>query len=245
MNFLEFKRRLMTDPHARDPEMSAARRQGEEFADAAHESDQFEASLHDALNVPVPDKLAEDIILRQSMMTETRSHRAWPRYLAVAAALVLAVAVSTFYLVGPDAPEQDLGQHLAWHWEMDGVAALQASQTAPSDAEHIRRIFGQFGVHLDHELLEKVRLSKFCPTPDGAGAHAVLDTDDGPVTLFYMPNTRVPDAPHAVELPDGMESWVFNVEHGSMALVAEIGVDKPALAREIQRQLHFPPGINL
>lgn len=93
--------------------------------------------------------------------------------------------------------------------------------------------------------MEKVRLSKFCPTPDGAGAHAVLDTDEGPVTLFYMPRTRVPDAPYSVELPNGMEGWVFNLERGSMALVAEAGRDTPELASEIKRQLSFPPGINL
>ena len=67
MNLLEFKRRLMTDPGDRSPEMRDARMAGAEFVEAALESDRFETVLRSALNVPVPHGLAEKIILRQSL----------------------------------------------------------------------------------------------------------------------------------------------------------------------------------
>ena len=246
MNFLEFKRRLMTDPGDRDPAFSAARKKDDAFARAAEESDDFEARPKQALDVPVPDKLAEDIIFHQSMQSPRRG-RSMKRYLAVAAALVISVVVTSIMWLDSESPQapETLQQHLAWHWETDGMAALQASERAPSDEEHVRRIFSQMGVHLDHELMARVKLSKFCPTPEGTGVHAVLDAGDGPVTLFYMPQTRVPDAPQSILLPDGMEAWAFNLERGSIALVAEKGRDTPALATEIKRQLHFPPGLNL
>ena len=101
------------------------------------------------------------------------------------------------------------------------------------------------GVHVEHELMETIRLAKFCPTPDGRGAHAVLETDGGPVTLFYMPRSQAPDAPRKVSLPDGKEGWLINVERGSMALIADSGRDARDLADEIQRQLSFTPGANL
>ncbi len=244
MNLLEFKRRLMTDPYSRDPEFVAARAKGGEYARAAAEADTFEAQLQKALDVRVPQKLAENIILRQSMTPAPRLRSAH-RYLAVAAAMVMAVAISTIIYFQPGAPHEDLHQHLAWHWEMDGPATLAVSEHSPSDEDHVRRIFSELGVHLDHDLLANVRLTKFCPTPDGAGAHAVLATDDGPVTLFYMPQTRVSGSPSHVRLADGMEGWIVDLPRGSMALIAESGRDTAALADEIRRKLSFTPGMSL
>lgn len=246
MNFLEFKRRLMTDPYDRDPEFVAARKKDETFAEAAAESDAFEAGLRKALDVPVPDDLAEDIIFRQSMDSSSR-RRSMPTILAAAASVALAVAIGAFVFVGDsESPSGgDLQQHLAWHWELDGRATLTASESLSSEAVDVRRVFSEFGIHLDHELMDQVRLSKFCPTPDGAGAHVVLATDDGPVTMFYLPRTQVENAPKSISMPNGMEGWVVNLERGSMALIAEAGRNTPELATEIQRQLQFPPGMDI
>ena len=246
MNLLEFKRRLMTDPYSRDADFVAARNQGQEFSDAAAQSDDFEKRLQAALDVPAPDKLAEDIILAQSMQPARPAARL--RYLAAAAGLVLAVAAGTLVYIS-DGPIHDhvhgngIEQHLAWHWELDGPAAIAASKEWTGGEEETGRILSELGVHMGHDLLEKVRLTKFCPTPDGAGAHLVLASDAGPVTLFYMPKTRVENAPRVVTMPGGMEGRVINLERGSMAIVAEAGRDTQALVREIQAQLSFTPGM--
>jgi hypothetical protein len=245
MNLAEFKRRLMTDPHSRDAEFLAARRKDEEFARLAADSAAFEDKLQKALRVPVPDKLAEDILLRKSMKSSSSRPR-MPFFLAAAAALVLAVGVSVFVMLDSDAPgHHDLAEYLAWHWEMDGPAAISTSHDHAGDAEQIRRIFSDLGVHVEHELMESIRLAKFCPTPDGSGAHVVLETDDGPVTMFYMPRSQARDAPRLVELPDGMQGWLINLERGSMALIAESGRDTSDLVDEIQRKLSFTPGLDL
>lgn len=244
MNLLEFKRRLMTDPRNRDPEFGAARERVGEYAALAAESDDFEARLQRALDVPTPDHMAERIIRRQR--TEFPPVRGGLRpYLAAAAGLMLAVALTTFVVFDTDAPGHDIQSHIAWHWQTDGPQTIATSRATPSDNNQVLRIFSELGVHLDSQLLEQVRLTKFCPTPDSAGAHVVLATDEGPVTLFYMPRTRVPEAPMSVHLPDGMEGWVVNLTRGSMALVAETGLDTPALAETIKRQLSFPPGLEL
>jgi len=245
MKLAEFKRKLMTDPHSRDPEFLAARENDEEFARLAEESARFEDRLKKALEVPVPDKLAEDILLRQSMEASS-SKRRMPVFLATAAAVVLAVGVGIFVMFDSEGPgHQDLAEYLAWHWELDGPEAVATSLHRPSEADQIQRVFSDLGVHVEHELMETIRLAKFCPTPDGRGAHAVLETDGGPVTLFYMPRSQAPDAPRKVSLPDGKEGWLINVERGSMALIADSGRDARDLADEIQRQLSFTPGANL
>ena len=245
MNLLEFKRRLMTDPGDRSEEMRVARATDGEFAAAAEASDRFEAKLHQALNVPAPHGLAETIILRQSLEQDSRRPR-WPQLSALAAALALAVAVTTFTMWPGQTPMGDLQQHLAWHWQHDGpqVLATAAGRTQ-ADPNQIQQVLAEFGIQLEPEMLEQVRLTKFCPTPDGAGAHIVLNTESGPVTLYYMPRTRVPSSPTRMHLEDGMEAVALNVERGSLAVIAETGTDTPQLAREIARQLAFAPGMTI
>ncbi|MEE4331403.1 MAG: DUF3379 family protein [Wenzhouxiangella sp.] len=242
MNLLEFKRRLMTDPDSRDADFVAARRQGGDFAEAAAASDEFEKQLRSALDVPAPDHLAEDIILAQSMQPK----RSVPRLTLFAAAACLVLAVGTLVWQGNGAIDgPTLDQHLVWHWELDGPAAIAASQQGTPDLDEAHRILAELGLHMDHALLESVRLSKFCPTPDGAGAHLILASEAGPITLFYMPRTRVADAPRVVSLPDGMEGRVINLERGSMAIIANAERDTVALVREIEQQLSVVPGMTL
>jgi len=247
MNYLEFKRRLMTDPNDPDPEFRAARRCGGDFADAAAESDAFERKLRDAAAVAVPGKLAEDIILNQSVKAPSRRKPA-VRHLALAASLAVAVAIGTFYGTTLERngaiDAAGLGEHLAWHWEMDG-AALHTAGGGVSDSGQVHRILSEFGVHAGPGLLENARVSKFCPTPDGAGAHLVLGTDQGPVTVFYMPHTRVQEDMGPVMLDERLEGRAFNVARGSLVVIAERGRNTPELAGEIRSQLQFPPSIRM
>ena len=114
-----------------------------------------------------------------------------------------------------------------------------------ADPNQVQHVLAEFGVQVEPALLDQVRMTKFCPTPDGAGAHIVLATASGPVTLYYMPRTRVPSSPARIQLDDGMEAVALNVERGSLAVIAESGVDTPELAREIARQLAFAPGMTI
>lgn len=237
MNLLEFKRRLMTEPDSRDPEFLAARERGGEFAAAAAEAECFERSLKAALDVPAPSGLAEQIIRRRRM--EGNSPRRIPHVWALAAGVFLAVAVGVFGLFRLYGPGEDLGAHLAWHWNMDGHVVLAMAE-APADPAVFEQVFGELGLSVTPELMQRIRINKFCPTPDGRGAHFVLETGEGLVSVLYMPNTRIEGHAERFALAEGIDAWVFNVERGSMALVAETGRDKAALADELRRHVSFP-----
>lgn len=249
MNLAEFRRRLMTDPDSCRDERRSARLEGGERAELAEESDRFEAALGKALRVDPPPGLAEQVILRQSLEggMATGSHRGrWRGLVALAAVLALAVALTTYTLVDSPGPHGSIDEHLAWHWQYDGPRALAMARSGPATSpDRVDQIMAELGLQLEPELAGQVRLTKFCPTPDGAGAHMILDSPDGPVTLFYMPRTQIASSPQTFELPDGMQAHALNVERGSIALIAATGADMPGLAREIARQLSFPPGMTL
>ncbi|NKI33560.1 DUF3379 domain-containing protein [Wenzhouxiangella sp. XN79A] len=241
MNLDELQRRLMTDPAREREAAAAARASGGEAARAVEESDAFERLLGEAMNVAPPDDLQHQ--LRQVPFRAGRRERRGPGaagWLAMAASLTLAVAV-TLFLLRDAAPPADggLAAHLAWHWDHDGPTVLAAARTGPTPPARVQELLADFGVALAPELLADVRLSKICPTPDGAGAHLVLSAPDGPVTLYYMPHTVVPASGESYPLADDMRAWVFNVERGSVALVGDQGSDLPALGQRIAAQLVF------
>jgi len=255
MNLADFKRRLMTEPGLKSQEMLVARRTSGEFAEAAARSDRFERSLMRALQVPVPHALADQIILRQSL--ENPDQDAQPRWawMAMAATVALAVALSSFNLLdrsghppGPDASMPSLAQleeHITWHWSHDGPAVIATAMQAPTDQLQLARLLSEFGLDLAPELLERVRLGKVCPTPNGAGAHLVLLTDAGPVTAYFMPRTRLPESPLEITLGNGQRSWAVNLERGSLALIGAHDADIPALVGQMIKQVSVAPGVTI
>jgi len=243
MNLAEFKRRLLTDPSDRSPEMREARDRGDEFAEAAADSDHFEHALKRALDVPTPPGLADRIILRQSLEGEKRTMR-WVQWGAIAAALAIAVGV-TLVLLNPATSTADLQRHIVWHWKHDGPQVVAASMEGREEPEHVQEVLAELGAQLSPQLLSEVRLGKFCPTPDGKGAHLILDGPGGPVTVYYMPNTRLAESPVRLAIGDGLESYAINLERGSVAVLAEAGSDTPALAERIREALQIAPGATI
>jgi hypothetical protein len=243
MNLLEFKRRLMTEPGDRSPEMRKARSQDADFAAAAAESEHFEHALKRALDVPTPPGLSDAIILRQSMQGQKRSMR-WVQLGAVAAVLAIAFGVSQV-IMDPATSAADLERHVVWHWKHDGPQVLSAALAGREDADHVQEILATFGVQIGPELLTQVRLTKYCPTPDGKGVHMVLDSPGGPVTVYYMPQTHLASSPVMMSLEDGMRAAAVNLERGSLTVLAGDGVDPASLAQEIARQMAIAPGTTI
>ena len=243
MNLLEFKRKLMTVPAEASPEMRAARVQDKDFKQAAAESDAFEALLKDALDVKPPEGLAEQIIQNQSM--QPKGNR-WtrPGFFAVAAAVMLAVALTSFNLVQQEAPA-NYSDHLAWHWDKHGdermAMAMRVAQADPNDA---KAVFASLGLEVTDELIGSMRLVKYCHDLQGEGAHIVLNSVQGPITLYYMPRAQAANQTE-IQLPDGMLAHAVNVERGSLALIAAPEVNAETLVDNIQDELSFPPGISL
>lgn len=251
MNADDLRRRLMTDPGRHQADAERARAEGGEAASVVSECEDFERLLDEALYVEPPTDLEarlQQIPFRagrqgdrdpaQDTATRGPGTMGW---LAIAASLALALAVTVFTLRdNPAQTNTDLSAFLAQHWAHDGVETLAAALSGPSEApDRVQALLAGFGVQLEPELLGDVQLTKVCPTPDGAGAHLILDTDDGPLTVYYMPRTQVPGSGESYALADGLHATVYNVERGSLALVTERNQNLPELARSIANRIIF------
>lgn len=230
MDLSEFRRRLGAEPASEDAEMRAARRAGPEFAASAAAADRFEALLHEAVDVPVPPGLVDDLVALRS----PRSRRLWP--VALAAGLLLAVGAAgvTWQLrPGWDTVE---GYVIA-HYRHDGPELLQRLGT--TEPSRTQDLLARFELEAAPDLTGIIGVIKACPTPDGRGLHMVLDTRSGPLTVIYMPRTPVADGARLAF--DDVEAMLVELPSGSAALIGHEVEDYYALVHDSLRPLAGGP----
>jgi len=218
MNFSEFKKLIGADPWNRDPETLRARNSAPEFEAAAAEAEVFEEKLQSALHIQPPADLLEGIkgISQEIESIQPAKQRSWMP-LALAASLL--IAVGAVGMVWKQSRQWDnVEAYLADHYSHDGDA-LVANATDIVSEQDVVRIMASLNASADQQLAGRIKFIKFCPTPEGRGAHMVVSTDQGPMTIIFMPKTQVTDG-ELVSF-DQMHAFLINLEHGSAAIIGK------------------------
>lgn len=212
MNYNDFVRQLGTDPGSQDPAFLRARESSPEFIQAAAASDLFEDRLSHAFGVNAPQDLLPGLkeIARESMPWISR----WPRY-ALAASLLLAIMVAGITWRHMNPHFDSVEQYVAAHYEHDGPELVARGQGQL--ANNVDQVLARFQVALTPKAKQMVGLIKFCPTPAGTGAHMVFNTEHGPITIIFMPDTRVTDG--EMMAFDGMQAELVALASGSAAVI--------------------------
>lgn len=224
MDFSEFIRRLGAEPRTRDPDMLSARSGTPEFEQAAQQAEAFEQRLEAALRVPADG----DALVAAALRRAGREHQAGPRWpwLAVAASILVTVGVVILNRAAAPGPAGDIEHYVRMHFTHDGQQVL-ARATDAFDPAELERVLAQLDIRSTEALAGRVRYVKFCPTPDGKGAHMVVQSDSGPVTVIVMPNTQVENS--LLVRFDGHEASVFPLVSGSAAIIGDRGQQHAAL----------------
>ncbi len=150
----------------------------------------FEKRLKDALDLPVDPALVESLLPpAEAATTSSSPWRGW----AIAAGVVtmIGAGVLAWQLAGPPPAVED---YVRDHYRHDGAAVLARSGNTAATAADIAAVLGAFDLDAAPTLAGQVAFIKFCPTPHGRGAHMVLRTVDGPVTVIVMPDTPLEGA---------------------------------------------------
>lgn len=212
MNFSEFKHQLGAEPGSQDPEFLRARNSSPEFAKEAEAADQFEQKLLRATQLPVPANWVEE--LKPITQGDPSGTQTWRRY-ALAASLVIAVAAAALVWRMDESRDVSLESDLAFHYQADGNTLLLLANGQP--ASNVEDVLAHFQVQMTPELSHMVGYIKICVTPDGESAHMVLQTQQGLVTLIFMPDRAVIDGDWVVF--DGMKAQLVSVANGSAAII--------------------------
>ena len=188
-----------------------ARNSSPEFEAAATEAEAFEERLQTAVLVNPPDDLLNQI---KGISEQPIQRRNWIP-LALAASLLVFVGAAS--LVWKQSHQWDsVEAYVADHYSHDGSAVLAKAGEKLSDQD-IAKVLTRLDARADEQLTGLITFIKYCPTPDGRGAHMIVSTDQGPVTIIYMPEVQATDG--KVVRFDQMHASLVNLEHGSAAII--------------------------
>lgn len=215
MNCLEFRRAALADPHHPGREALEHEASCPPCAHFYRELRMQEEALYEAMNVLVPDGLADRVLLRR---TRGWRERFIPRFAmpALAASLVLAIAIGLGWNFQSAAltPEM-LAAGIAAHVEEE-QKALRAEQRVPLArlVAAVKRGGGELG-----KPPGEASYADHCPLPGGGtGEHLVFNTPHGKLTLILMPGKRIT---HPMRLDkDGLTVSLMPAGEGSLALVS-------------------------
>lgn len=239
MNFSEFKQMLGADPYSKDDDFLSARDSSPEHREAAGEAEAFEAMLKKALSVPVPGDLLDRIqaavaTAEQAASQPWQYREPWQYRAAAAALLAIGVTAAAWWQSARDWESVD--DYLVDHWEVDGRAFVEQADAIP--ANNVEAVFALIGMQVTPEYARLIDFIHACPTPGSRGAHYVVDTDNGPVTLIYMPSVQDVEA-HTMTV-DNLIARALPLATGSLLVIGpDMASIEPwfALTRDALRPL--------
>lgn len=235
MDCLEFRRILAATPHAHDPGMEAHRRDCPACQAAWEQAQRFEDDLLDALNVPVPEGLADRIVLAQSTGRRQRISRGRRTFLALAASLLVALGLGG----------------IAWqHLDARSLPALAVAHmppeihaldlTRPLTARAIDIGFAGRDVALRGPAPPDTTYVHDCMVGPYEAVHLVNRRDGEPVVVLYFPDKRVARARDFTR--HGWVGRTLPLGSGSLVLLTDRGNRAPfdRLAREWRHAIEGP-----
>ena len=185
MNCLEFRRLKLAEPRGLPHDALAHMSECATCRNFAAEINDNEERLAAALDVPVPEGLAERIILRRKTGTRVFA-KGSPRLWAMAATVVLTFAFG--FQQWRDAGSQEYAR-LAIQHVMHEPESFTTARLA--DPQLFHTVMQNFGGEMQASL-GKVRYMKLCPVPEGTGWHIVFETEQGELaTLILIPAKRM------------------------------------------------------
>ena len=226
MNCLEFHRLKLADPRRLSADAQAHAQSCPGCLAFARSVDETEAQLQQALATPVPEGLADRVLLRRHSSARGAWH-AW----ALAASVTLGIALGVGYF--RSAPSDVHARLMIEHVVMEPESFTKVHN---ADAEAFGSLLRDFGGTLK-EPLGRIRYVKLCPVEDGTGWHIVFETPDGLATLLLVPDKRV--SAKSAASASGWNALVQPVPRGYYAVVTASSEATDRIDRVIRERIDW------
>ena len=197
----------------------------------ARRIDANEKRIVRALSVPVPEGLADRIVLDATGRKPASPYRLW----ALAATVLVSAGIGLAWLNRPaEEPQYNFAASAIEH-----VKHEPESFTTIKDADPARfaSILNDFGADL-RAPIGTVRYIKLCPVPEGTGWHVVFETEAGLVTLMLIPGHQPRGANLYAEL-DGMSAQVRAAGQGYYVIVADTRAKVESTDRLLKQRINW------
>ncbi len=237
MDELEFRRRVMSDPKARDPELLEATKNSEANAKYLDDILGLDARIEQAMKVDVPDDLADRILFNQPPENNVVKVSFGKRALSMAASVAFAFGllvgqVNWGNVVVSDA-QASLPDMAMKHFNAEKSFIDSLDENASK--EQINAKLLPFAYQLGQSFPYHVFYINHCGFGDSNAMHIVFEGEKGKVTLFL---TGI--ATDQVENfdKDGMAGMVKPMGNSSFILVGEEGEDLAKIGENIRKVMN-------
>ncbi|MEM7304168.1 MAG: DUF3379 family protein [Pseudomonadota bacterium] len=172
----------------------------------------FNRTLKQALEVEVPEGLAERILV-ETNLSEKKSSQKNVKWLAMAASILVVVVVfSTTTLHSPPA----LADAILEHVKVD-VAPLQ--EQSDISLAQLNQLLKPHGVKAEKNI-GHATAAGLCVIKGKQGAHVVFQGKNEPVTMIIVPETLKADEIHTIN-DQQYKGYLVGTKHGTLAVISE------------------------
>lgn len=189
MNCFDVRRAVFSTPRINTAELADHLQTCSACSDLVKEVNKLDSRIHDAMLVPVPEALADRVLLKHKLQSPMLRRVHW----ALAASIVIATVISIQFL----GTRQDDGlqvmtvseagqQHpavAAINYVMDHEPRL-ILENRQGDPIVLKAALSVLGLNLPANA--SVRYLGKCPVPGGTGEHVVVESPLGHVTLILV-----------------------------------------------------------
>lgn len=232
MDELEFRRRVYANPDTTDPDIVEAAQQDPAKRAFWRDQKKLDRELKQAVKVPVPDDLAHKLIWQQSADEFARHKRRSRWYTALAASVAFAVGLS-FTLI--TAPTPSLEKQVLAH--MVHADDEQAHSALPVDLRQVNMKLASFGASFT-DMIGDVRVVNYCHLDNVRSLHLIVDTDQGPMSVFIVPKRDDLFAPPRFS-DDRYRGQGAQMQRASVLVVGEKQADLTPLLNNVTAHMQF------
>lgn len=184
MDDLEFRRKILSDPHYRDADINQSIATDSAKYQFAQDIDVLDQQIKNALNVTVPDDLADKLILRQTLNNhqQHKNKRRWHMALAASVAITFGVALN-FMMFSHSF--KNLGDYAIAHTlhEADHFSNNETANVSLASLNYKMSTFkGKF-----NNLIGEVIFADYCRFDGTKSLHLVFQGQSSPVNVFIIP----------------------------------------------------------
>jgi len=182
MDDLSFRKMVYADPFTNNSEVINAAKKDPKKQAFWNELKAMERELKAAMDIPVPDNLAERLILRQSISEYKKEHKKRPWYLALAASAVLASILSVGILTsGEDSFTKDVYAHV-------GHVDEELMKSPATNIHEMNSKLASFNGRINGEIGE-VLSANYCYLDKIRSLHMIIRGKHGLTSLFVVPES--------------------------------------------------------
>ncbi len=181
MDELEFRRRVYADPDSAEPEVLAAIREQPARQGFKKELQRLNDEIKQAACLPVPEDLADRLILRQSLSSHRQNQRRWRFAIAASLAVMLGLSV---YLLPNEQHIIQIDKQILAHVH-HSMAHEFLAQKHVSRAE-LNRKLARFDASITGDL-PRVYSANDCTFNQIASLHLVMEGTNGRYSVFVVP----------------------------------------------------------